>query len=161
MKKTTINKRHAMKKTSILLLTALLAAGNVCAQGKDNQRLSKEEFREKQKTFITQRAELTPEEARKFFPLFYELQDKKKLLNDSVRWNIRQIKRMKAVPAAQYEKALDQMYDTRIRAAQMDKEYYLKFKSVLPAQKIYKVQRAEMCFKRDIVKEKMEKEKKD
>lgn len=159
--RTTIKNPSAMKKASICIVAILLAAGSIHAQDKSNPRLSKEEFREKQQTFITQRAELTPEEARKFFPLFYELQDKKKLLNDSVRWNIRQIKRMKAVPAAQYEKALDQMYDTRIRAAQMDKEYYLKFKSVLPAQKIYKVQRAEMCFKRDIVKEKMEKEKKD
>ena len=158
--RTTTKNPSAMKKASICIVAILLAAGSIHAQDKSNPRLSKEEFREKQQTFITQRAELTPEEARKFFPLFYELQDKKKLLNDSVRWNIRQIKRMKAVPAAQYEKALDQMYDTRIRAAQMDKEYYLKFKSVLPAQKIYKVQRAEMCFKRDIVKEKMEKEKK-
>lgn len=158
---TTIKKAPAMRKTIICLTALLLAAGGIHAQDKSDQRLSEEEFREKQKAFIAQRAALSPEESQKFFPLFFELQDKKKALNDSVRRNMRQIKRMKTVTPVQYERALDQMYDNRVRAAQMDKEYYLKFKGMLSPQKIYKVQRAEMHFKRDIVKKKMEKEKKD
>lgn len=40
-------------------------------------KLSKEEFRARQEAFITENAQLTPKEAKEFFPLYFELQDKK------------------------------------------------------------------------------------
>ena len=39
--------------------------------------MSQEEFRKQQQMFLTERAGLTPEEAKNFFPLYFELQDKK------------------------------------------------------------------------------------
>ena len=39
--------------------------------------MSQEEFRKQQQAFLTERAGLTQEEAQKFFPLYFELQDKK------------------------------------------------------------------------------------
>ena len=49
------------------------------AQSKKNESISKEAFRKKQKDFIIREAGLTPKEANFFFPLYFELQDKKKL----------------------------------------------------------------------------------
>ena len=43
-----------------------------------DQHLSREEFRAKQKAFIIEQAGLNKEEAAKFFPVYFELQDKKK-----------------------------------------------------------------------------------
>ena len=40
--------------------------------------MSQEEFRKQQQMFLTERAGLTPEEAKNFFPLYFELQDKKR-----------------------------------------------------------------------------------
>ena len=71
-----------MKKLIVLLvmicgIMPLLWASDGC-----DQHLSPEEFRAKQKAFITEKAGLTSEEAAKFFPLYFELQDRKKQLND-------------------------------------------------------------------------------
>ena len=52
-----------------------------------DQHLSREEFRAKQKAFIIEQAGLTKEEAAKFFPVYFELQDKKKKLNDE-SWDL-------------------------------------------------------------------------
>mgnify|MGYP001038736315 FL=1 len=52
-----------------------------------DQHLSREEFRAKQKEFIIEQAGLSNKEAAKFFPLYFELQDKKKKLNDE-SWDL-------------------------------------------------------------------------
>ena len=52
-----------------------------------DQHLSREEFRAKQKEFITEQAGLSKKEAAKFFPVYFELQDKKKKLNDE-SWDL-------------------------------------------------------------------------
>ena len=75
-----------MKRLTVLLLfiTALLStvsANNRCQQ---QQRLSPEEFREKQKAYIIEKAGLTKDEAAKFFPIYFALQEKKKEMNDKV-----------------------------------------------------------------------------
>lgn len=66
-----------MKKLIVLLvmicgIMPLLWASDGC-----DQHLSPEEFRAKQKAFITEKAGLTSEEVAKFFPLYFELQDRK------------------------------------------------------------------------------------
>ncbi len=139
-----------MKKLVITLLIICLANG-VQAQEKDAQRLSQKEFRAKQEAFITQKAELNQEEASKFFPLFFELQNKKKALNNNA-WKKITPEQEAGMSETQYESILDNMYDSRIRAAELDKEYYNKFKQILSAKKIYKIQQAEMRFKRNLLK---------
>ena len=49
--------------------------------------MSPDEFRAKQKAYITEKAGLTKEEAAKFFPVYFEVQDRKKQLNDEA-WNL-------------------------------------------------------------------------
>lgn len=139
-----------MKNLFITLLIMCLTTG-IQAQEKNPQRLSQEEFRAKQEAFITQKAELSKEEASKFFPLFFELQNQKKALNDKARKRIKPEQKAE-ITDAQYESFLNNMYDSRIRAAELDKEYYNKFKQILSAKKIYKVQQAEMRFKRNLLK---------
>ena len=71
-----------MKKLIALLVLLcgfmpLLWAADGC-----EQHLSREEFRTKQKAYIIEQAKLTKEEAAKFFPIYFELQDKKEKQND-------------------------------------------------------------------------------
>ena len=77
-----------MKRLIILLFiicgfSPLIWAGDGCNQ----ERLSPEEFRAKQKAFIIEKAGMPKEEAAKFFPVYFELQDKKKALNDKA-WGL-------------------------------------------------------------------------
>ena len=58
------------------------------AQAQKNK-LSKEEFRARQEAFITENAKLTQQEAKEFFPLYFELQDKKSAYNREAWQEIR------------------------------------------------------------------------
>lgn len=140
-----------MKKIIILLLiicsfTPLLWAVDGC-----NQHLNPDEFRAKKQAYITEKAELTKEEAKKFFPVYFELQDRKKQLNDESVSLLRKGKDGK-MTEEQYAEILEGVYDARIAADRLDKTYFEKFKKIISCRKIYLVQRAEMRFHRELLK---------
>ncbi len=141
-----------MKRLIILLfiicgLTPLLWAMDGCNQ----QRLSPEEFRAKQKAFIIEKAGLNKEEAAKFFPVYFELQDKKKALNDKA-WGLLRKGKDDKTTEAQYAEILKGVYDARSASDKLERDYYEKFKKILSNKKIYMVQKAEMRFHRELLK---------
>lgn len=115
------------------------------------QHLSREEFRAKQKAYIIEQANLTKDEAAKFFPVYFELQDKKKKLNDE-SWNLMRKGKDDKTTEAQYEEINEKVANNRIAADQLDKTYLGKFKKILSSKKIFLVQRAEMRFHREMIK---------
>ena len=76
-----------MKKLIVLFIVMCCFIPLSWAMDGCNQHLSPDEFRAKQKAYITEKAGLTKEEAAKFFPVYFELQDRKKQLNDEA-WNL-------------------------------------------------------------------------
>ena len=66
------------RKLYILTLMALCCLTGIHAQ---KGHFSKEEFRSRQQAFITEKAGLNAQEAARFFPLYFELQDKKQEQN--------------------------------------------------------------------------------
>lgn len=140
-----------MRKLIVLLwivcgLTPLLHAVEGC-----DQHLSPEEFKAKQKAYIIEEAGLTKEEASKFFPVYFELQDRKRQLNDEA-WKLLRQGRDEKTTEAEYEEILEGVYDARIASDRLDKTYYQKFKKILSAKKIYLVQKAEVRFHRELLK---------
>lgn len=137
------------------LIALLLMIGGLMpllrADGGNNRHLSPEEFRAKQKAFILEKAGLTDEEAARFFPLYFELQDRKKQLNDEA-WKLMREGKDEKTTEARYEELLEGVQDARIAAARLDKTYFDKFKKILPFKKIYLVQQAEMRFHRELLK---------
>ena len=141
-----------MKRLIILLFiicgfTPLLWAMDGCNQ----QRLSPEEFRAKQKAFIIEKVGLNKEEAAKFFPVYFELQDKKKALNDKA-WGLLRKGKDDKTTEAQYAEILKGVYDARSASDKLERDYYEKFKKILSNKKIYMVQKAEMRFHRELLK---------
>lgn len=116
-----------------------------------DQRLTPEEFRARQQAYITEQVGLTQEEADKFFPVYFELQDRKNQMNKEA-WELLRKGKEAGTTEAQYEEILDAFYDARIAIDRLEKSYFEKFKKILTCKKIYLVQRAEMNFHRDIVK---------
>ena len=141
-----------MKRLIILLFiicgfTPLLWAMDGCNQ----QRLSPEEFRAKQKAFIIEKAGLNKEEAAMFFPVYFVLQDKKKALNDKA-WGLLRKGKDDKTTEAQYAEILKGVYDARSASDKLERDYYEKFKKILSNKKIYMVQKAEMRFHRELLK---------
>ena len=140
-----------MKKLIALLVLLcgfmpLLWAADGC-----DQHLSREEFRTKQKAYIIEQAKLTKEEAAKFFPIYFELQDKKKKLNDE-SWSLMRKGKDDKTTEAQYKEINEKIAENRIAADQLDKTYLGKFNKILSSKKIFLVQRAEMRFHREMIK---------
>ena len=121
------------------LLITLYISISLQAQDKKKPGFTKEEFRARQEAYLTQKAEITQEEATKFFPIYFELQDRKKTVNDKTT-------------DAEYEQIIEGIVKARIEADKLDLEYLQRFKKILSPKKIYKLQRAEIKFHRDILK---------
>ena len=133
------------------LLIILCISISIQAQDKKKSGFSKEEFRARQEAYLTQKAELTQEEATKFFPVYYELQDRKKAVNDKA-WELAHKGKDPKTTDSEYEQIIEGIVKARIDADKLDLEYLQRFKKILSPKKIYKLQRAEMKFHRDILK---------
>ena len=70
-----------MRKIAFLIVLICGFIPLLWASDNGQQKLTRQEFRARQQSFITEHAGLTAEEASKFFPLYFELQDRKKELN--------------------------------------------------------------------------------
>lgn len=137
-----------MKKLfSILILFSCFCT---YAQAQKNK-LSKEEFRARQEAFITENAKLTQQEAKEFFPLYFELQDKKSAYNREAWQEIRKGKQGN-LSEEEYASIVEALIQARITTDQLDLEYVRKYKKFLSSKKIYDIQRAEMKFHRHLLK---------
>ncbi len=140
-----------MKKWLVLFVVICGFVLQLRAEDGSNQHLTKDEFRNKQKCFIMEKASLTKEEAARFFPVYFELQDKKKALNDKA-WELLKKGKEDNMTEAQYAEILEGVYDARIASDRLEKTYLEKFKKILTYKKIYMVQKAEMRFHRELLK---------
>lgn len=140
-----------MKKLIVLLVMICGVMPLLWASHGADQHLSPEAFRAKQKAFIIEKAELTKDEAAKFFPIYFELQDRKKQLNDEA-WQLLRKGKEEGLTDDQYEEILNGVYDARIASDRLEKTYFDKFKKILSCKKIYMVQRAEIRFSRELLK---------
>lgn len=120
-----------------------------------NNHIGIEEFRNKQKEYFIKKAGLTPEEANKFFPLYFELQDKKMEYNKEVWKNIRKGNNENTTDA-EYANISENIIKTRITIDKLELEYLDKYKKILSPKKIYSIQRAEMRFHRELIKDSKE-----
>ena len=141
-----------MKRLFLVLMVSFIGIIGAFAQDGHRSKMSPEEFRQKQEAFITDKAELTQDEAAKFFPIYFELQDKKRALNDRA-WS--QIKRGKneKMTEAEYEAIITNVLNARIASDKLEKAYFYRFKGILSCEKIFKVQGAEMRFHRELIKD--------
>lgn len=140
-----------MKRALVLWIAVLAFAPLVWAMGGCDQRLSKDEFRARQQAYITEKAGLTPQEAEAFFPLYFELQDRKHQLNEEA-WQLMREGKKENLTDDRYDEIMEGVYDARIASDRLEKTYYGKFKKILSSKKIYQVQRAEMRFHRELLK---------
>jgi len=149
-----------MKKKGILLLLILgLANTNLYlfAQRDEKRRAEFEQFKEKRVEFITKAMNLTSDEAKVFWPLFNELQDKKFDLNQQQRKAVfeftRSEKEGKTHTESEYKEMVDLITQFKINDAKLDEEYIAKFSKVISSEKIFRYQQAELQFARQMLKQ--------
>lgn len=102
--------------------------------------------------FLTQRLNLTPEEAKVFWPVYNKYQDELEALRKSRRENLVNAKmNFDEMPEKEVEKAVDSELGFRQQELDLLKKYHGQFKQVLPIKKVAKLYRAEEDFKRELL----------
>ncbi len=138
-----------MKTKYTLLLLAALLCLPLFAQKRNKHNVK--EFRTKQQAYITENAGLTTDEAEKFFPLYFELQDKKKAMNKQ-RWAEAKQGLQPQTTEEEYGVIIDQFLNTETDILDLEKEYIEKYRKVLSDKKIYMIYWAELKFNRNMMK---------
>ncbi len=132
-----------MKKTVLL---ALMVAMSVVAVAQTKKKFDKEEMKAQKVAYITEKVQLTPDEAQQFWPLYNELQEKIRLVHKQ-RFELEK-SIDEASSTADYERVNDAMVQSRVEMATLRKTYYEKYKQVLSAEKIHRLFKAERGFKK-------------
>jgi hypothetical protein len=104
--------------------------------------------------FITQRLNLTPEEAQKFWPVYnkyHELLEKNRSGMKEIL--AEQLGNLDNMTSAEADKALLEMQAMRSQELEVLKLYTLEFKKILPTQKVVKLFIAEQEFNRELLRQ--------
>ena len=99
--------------------------------GKQHRNFDREAFFAKKNAFITAEMGLTPEEAASFIPLCNELQEKMFEAGRECRKLSKDLKHNENATDADYLKVIDECVSVNMRQAQLEKEYYEKFKNFI------------------------------
>lgn len=149
-----------MNKKVLLFCLSLLMGGVTSAQHfppevngetKENQeirpKVNREEFKKKLQAFITEKANLTAEEAGVIFPSFFELRGKQHDLHKKRERSISKIRKEK-LSEADCERILRFALQLEKQSAEMEIRYVRQWKSKLPASVILRVLEADRQFSR-------------
>jgi hypothetical protein len=95
--------------------------------------------------FITNALNLTPEESQKFWPLYNEYSAKEKELRPEFK------ERPGNVSEAEANGLIDKFFENEEKRLNLMRNYYQKFKNVIPASKVVKLHFAERKFKEKLL----------
>ena len=147
-------------KTHLLIVCFFLFSLASLAQGppqseqsqKQDQRPVKERVEALKVGFLTERLNLTPEEAKVFWPVYNQYQDELEQLRKSRRDNLVNAKtNFDEMSDKDVEKVIDAEFAIRQSELDLQKKYNSRFKQVLPMKKVARLYKAEEDFKRQLL----------
>ena len=135
-----------------VIIALMLSVGLMQAQNKKEDRLEK--VRSQKIAFLTQKMELSPDEAQVFWPVYNEFTSQKEALNKKKRDVMVEIRqKWENATDDQKEAVADQMIAFRMEEAKLDQSYHAQFKDILPIDKVLKLYQAELQFKNYLMKQ--------
>jgi septal ring factor EnvC (AmiA/AmiB activator) len=138
----------------VLLIAALSIPACAIAQDDDMPQLPEgrlQEIKAQKTAFLTQRMDLTPEEAQKFWPVYNQF-DKEIEANRKDMREIRKEMKETGTSDAEASKSLDRMLAALQKELDIRKQYTGEFKKVIGASKTLRMFKAEKDFNRELVK---------
>ena len=133
-----------------LIITVLIALGGFAkAQTKADK---KEQIAAFRVAFITKELSLSSKEAQLFWPVYNEYQDKLEALRISRRKENKKLT-PETMTDQEAELFIDNETDFKVNEANLQKQYYTRFKQSLPVKKVALLIKAEDDFKRELLKQ--------
>jgi len=138
-----------MKKIIFIILVVVTFTG-LKAQNCKNRQEMRKRFEAQKVAYITQELDLSPEESQKFWPLYNEMNKK---IYEAKRERMLK-KKLFDVESKSDKEILakcDKMLQAEITMGLIKKEYYDKFKKILPAKKVFRLLSVERDFQRKLL----------
>lgn len=135
-----------MKRLITLIAIALLTLP-IAAQG----HFSPQQFRQHLEEYITQKAGLTQQEARKVFPIYHQMKERQRDLNQKAQ-NLKRTTPATGQSDAQYRKVIEKINDLNEEEADVQEEYYEKMCKAISPRKVYAIMLAEDTFHREMLR---------
>jgi len=133
----------------LIITSMLLTMSSAFSQNKHpDKRKGFERIEAHKIAFITKVLDLTPEESEKFWPLYNEYSAKERQLRKDFEAN----KPKKGMSEEEANKVIDFYFSNEQQKLTLKRNYYDKFKMILPATKVVKLHVAENRFKRKLLK---------
>lgn len=143
-----------MKNIRSNLFIALLFLLAIPGTSQEFPRSSQERFNAQRIAFFTERLNLTPEEAQKFWPVYNKYQgDKNKIIEKRRELTRNMIQNQQVLSDARMEELGDEYVATVIEEAELLKTYHARFKEVLPARKVPRIYQTENQFKNYLLRQ--------
>jgi hypothetical protein len=133
----------------IIILVLTLLSGFVAAQSKADK---KEQIASFRVAFITKELNLSSKEAQLFWPVYNEYQDKLESLRATRRKENKKLA-LETMTDQEAEQFIDAETDFKVSEANLQKQYYNRFKQSLPLKKVALLIKAEEDFKRELLKQ--------
>lgn len=141
-----------MKKYIVLCVALVSLLGTNLAQP-PGAAAKKEKIESMKIAFITQKLNLSPEEAQKFWPVYNKYTDEQEKARKAFRGQMmEELQNIDEMTNAEADKALNDMLAFRTSEVDITRKYTAEFKKVLPSQKVVKLFVAEQEFKKELLK---------
>jgi len=118
------------------------------------QRPRGEEIESLKIAFFTKKLDLSPDDAKVFWPIYNDMQAEQNALRKErfqKMISFRKVTEIDNLSDAQIQSLITSEFDFRQRDLNIEKKYYNKFKAVLPIKIIGKYYRAQEAFKRELL----------
>lgn len=118
------------------------------------QRPKSEEIESMKIAYFTQKLDLSPDEAKVFWPIYNDMQgEQNNLRKERMQKMIsfRKTTEIDNLSDAQVQSLITSEFDFRQRDLNLEKKYYSKLKAVLPIKTVGKYYRAQESFKRELL----------
>lgn len=145
---------RTLVKTALFLLLATTAL-NTTAQDDDMPAIPEERMQEikAQKTaFLTQRLDLSPAEAEKFWPVYNQYDKETEANRKDMRAEHKAAKKDTELTEAEASAAIDKELAGRQKELDIRKKYAAEFKKTIGAVKTMKLAKAERDFRKELLK---------
>ena len=143
---------------SLLIALAIASAGITYAQKEmdDEPPIREERMKEikaQKSAYLTQKMELTPEEAQRFWPVYDQMEKEQHANRKELMELRRSLKRSGSeITEEQANDLLDRELEMREKDVQVARKYDPQLRKAIGAQKLVKLQKAEREFHREVVK---------
>jgi len=137
-----------MKRNKLyLMIVFILSSTFVFAQNENGDKMWKK-FESQKVAYLTQELDLTPQEASKFWPVYYEMQHSLRENEKESRKLMLDLKNNNNLKEKDFENILTKELDCSIKRETIIKAYYKRMLTIISPSRLLKLRKAERNFKK-------------